>query len=457
MSLARLPPAAPLLALFGVLAACDTSRPIAESGSASTVCTACHGDAARLQDDPLVRAAPPVSLGARGGGAHLVHLRGSAFRGPLACGECHDVPATADHTNGVIEVPLRGVLARARGAAPSWKDPTCSSVYCHGATLVDGPAQTPDWFGGTVACGSCHGAPPANHDPSSTNCNACHPGTVKPDGTIDVANGLHINGQIDVNRMHPDGWKAREQHGFTVNATGFTRCQGCHGKDLNGGSVGVSCNACHAANGHAGWATDCTFCHGDRTTGRRSPPVDTQGRSDPGLVSVGVHASHVGATVTTPLACAECHPSHTSVLDDPTHIDGDGRAEVVFGALARTGGAAATYTRLGPTDATCSSVYCHGAFTGGARWTPSWTSTAQATCTSCHGAPPSTGRHDKHGSYLCAECHGHSGSGPTHVNGTKNVPFSPSAPGAAWSPATMTCGTFTCHGESHSSDRRWNG
>jgi predicted CxxxxCH...CXXCH cytochrome family protein len=452
---------AALLSMLGALSACGDARPVTGSENAASVCTSCHGDADRLADDPLVRAAPPASITGRAGGAHLVHLRGSALRGPLACAECHDVPTSvqnsANHLNGNVDLTFRG-LARANGAAPSFGDPTCSSVYCHGATLVDGPRTTPSWFAaGSVSCGSCHGAPPANHDPSSTNCNACHPGTVKPNGEIDVANGLHINGRIDVNRMHADGWRAREQHGFTANATGLARCKSCHGQDLGGGAVGVSCNACHERNGQAGWATNCTFCHGDRNTGRRSPPVDTQGRTDPALVTVGVHASHVGTTLTTPLACTECHPSHTTALDDPTHVDGDGRAEVVFGALARTGGTAATYTRLGPTDASCSSVYCHGAFPGGSQWKPSWTSTAQATCTSCHGAPPASGRHDKHRGLQCAECHGHAGSGPTHVNGTKNVPFSASAPGAAWSPATLGCGSFQCHGESHSSSRRWSG
>lgn len=453
MDTTRIPALATACALALLAAACDSARPISGSGSAASVCTVCHGDAARLEDDPLVRAAPPASPSGRGGGAHLVHLRGTALRGPLACAECHDVPTDAGHTNGVVELTFRG-LARAGGAAPAFKDPTCSSVYCHGATLAGGPASTPSWFeAGSVHCGSCHGAPPANHDPSSTNCNACHPGTVKSDGSIDVANGLHINGRVDVNVMHPAGWRNREQHGFTVNATGLARCQGCHGQDLNG-AVGPSCNQCHAQNGQAGWATNCTFCHGDPGSGRASPPVDTQGRTDPSLVTVGVHAAHVGTTITTPLGCAQCHPTHQSALE-PNHIDGDGRAEVVFGALARTGGAAAVYTRLGPTDATCSSVYCHGAFSGGTSWTPSWTSTAQATCTSCHGAPPSTGRHGDHRGLACAECHGHAGAGPTHVNGTKDVPFSSSAPGAAWSPASATCGTFSCHGESHGSSRQW--
>ena len=453
MTLSRL--TVPLASLV-LLAGCDAARPIAGSGNAATACTACHGDATRLEDVPLVRAAPPASVGARGGGAHLAHLRGGTFRGALACSDCHDVPATAGHLNGVVEVPLRG-LARAGGASPSWNDPTCSGVYCHGATLADGPPATPSWFASrAVTCGSCHGTPPRSHAPTSTNCSACHPGTVKATGELDLVKGLHIDGKVDVNRQHADGWAARDRHGFAANANGLAGCKGCHGQDLNGGAVGPSCTACHATAGHPAWATSCTFCHGDRAAGRPSPPVDTQGRADAANVSVGVHAAHVGTTLTTPLACGECHPARGgSVVDDPAHVDGDARAEISFGALARTGGTAAAYVRAGPTDATCNSVYCHGAFTGGARQAPTWTSTAQATCTSCHGAPPSTGLHGKHGIAACAECHGHPGSGATHVNGTKDVPFSASAPGALWTPATRSCGTFDCHGEPHGSSRSW--
>jgi predicted CxxxxCH...CXXCH cytochrome family protein len=445
-----------LLAGLGAFAACDVARNVGGSTSASSACTACHGDATRLEDTALVQAAPPRSVTSRGAGAHLAHLRAGPFRAALACAECHDVPGATDHSNGVVEVPLGG-LARAGGASPAWNGTTCSGVYCHGATLVDGPPATPAWSAaGSVGCGSCHGTPPRNHDPSSTSCNTCHPGTVKADGTIDVANGLHIDGKIEVNRAHPDGWSAPDRHGYAANASGLAGCQACHGQDLAGGSAGVSCNACHASAGHADWATSCTFCHGDRATGRPSPPLDTQGQSAASNVSVGVHAAHVATTLATPLACTECHPARSgSVLDDPGHVDGDGHAEIAFGALARTGGAAASYARAGPTSATCSSVYCHGEFTGGSRWDPSWTSTVQASCTSCHGAPPSTGHHTSHDSAACSECHGHSGAGTTHVNGTADVPFSSSAPGAVWTAATLSCGTFTCHGESHGSSRRW--
>jgi len=168
-------------------------------------------------------------------------------------------PRARTHSNGIIEVPLPGALARAGGASPSWTDPTCASVYCHGATLVDGPAATPAWASSSsLGCTSCHGAPPSNHAPSSTNCSACHPGTVKADGTIDLAKGLHLDGVVEVTRAHPSGWAAREQHGYSANATGLAGCKSCHGADLNGAASAPSCTTCHADAGQAGWATSCT-------------------------------------------------------------------------------------------------------------------------------------------------------------------------------------------------------
>ena len=58
----------------------------------------------------------------------------------------------------------------------------------------------------------------------------------------------------------------------------------------------------------------------------------------------------------------------------------------------------------------------------------SWTSTTQVGCTSCHGAPPSTGEHQRsnHRSRSCGDCHGtgYSATGvvaATHVNGSVQV------------------------------------
>jgi hypothetical protein len=73
-------------------------------------------------------------------------------------------------------------------------------------------------------------------------------------------------------------------------------------------------------------------------------------------------------------------------------------------------------------------------------------------CTTCHGIPPSTGRHSKHSSIAtCTTCHGTGYSTTTvnpatHQNGVKNVvTTSP----VNWNASTRTCAT-TCH-----SSRAW--
>lgn len=432
------------------LVGCGSARPIAEEGSGVSACTVCHGDATRSETVPLNQAAPPATVSGGSAGAHLSHLHDGPFRAGVACSDCHVVPGTVSHSDGVVTVTFS---ARAGGASASY-DPatgTCSGVACHGARLSGGPAASPPWTSTSpLGCTSCHGAPPPNHAPTSTDCSVCHPGTVLPNGTIDVANGLHMNGTIDVNAAHPTGWSDPAQHGYTANRSGFATCKTCHGADLAGGS-GPACSSCHGPAGFPSWETTCTFCHGNRTTGRVSPPVDTQGRSATSNVSVGVHDSHVGSTISTPIACTECHPDRTgsNVITDPAHVDGDGQAEIVFGALAKTGGVTPVFTHVSSTSATCAAAYCHGNFLGGANATPNWTSTTPVTCTSCHGIPPGTGRHSLHTGQgvACGTCHsGYTATSvvaSTHVNGTKNVQFTVTG---TWNPTTKTCSSVACHG-----------
>jgi predicted CxxxxCH...CXXCH cytochrome family protein len=258
-----------------------------------------------------------------------------------------------------------------------------------------------------------------------------------------------VDGIIQVTSNHAAGYGAATAHGTEVNLNGMASCKTCHGADLSGGS-GRACSSCHAAT-VAGWDTSCTFCHGTASTGRASPPVDIQGRSAATNVSVGVHASHVGTTIANAVACSECHPARTaSVVTDTAHVDGNGIAEVAFGTLARTGGAAPTYTRTSATSATCASTYCHGRFSGGANSgqgaTVNWTSTTQVGCTSCHGRPPSTGDHGRHSGRSCGDCHGvgYTTSAvvkATHLDGIEQVGNRI----RTYNRSTRSC-TSSCHG-----------
>jgi predicted CxxxxCH...CXXCH cytochrome family protein len=338
-----------------------------------------------------------------------------------------------------------GAGARRGGAQPAWNGTTCASTYCHGGTLdAGGSSQEPRWTGGAAeaACGTCHGVPPPAPHTTSTACGGCHPGYT----STTVAVATHIDGTVQVVSVHGAGWRAKEQHGYAANREGLGGCKSCHGAALDGvGGSGPSCTSCHQAAGFASWATTCTFCHGDRTSGLASPPVDTQGRSVTTNVSVGNHASHLGTTLMTGMACTQCHPDRagSNVIADSAHVDGNGVAEVSFGALARTGGASATYTRSSSTSASCSATYCHGSFTGGTSATVGWTSAVQVGCTSCHGAPPSTGKHGNHSGRSCGDCHpGYTRTSvnvATHLDGAREVGNLVKS----WNPSTRTC--VPCH------------
>jgi predicted CxxxxCH...CXXCH cytochrome family protein len=444
------------LLLLGVvqLAACGRQRPYDTALTAGNrlvnACTGCHGDPARAEADPLVNAAPPLSASgsatAPGVGAHLAHLHGGALRGPVACKECHLVPTSTLHANGQVEVSFAGADFAVRSGATPRFDPataSCSTTYCHGATLgAGGSNQAPSWTGGSpqAACGTCHGAPPPSHAASSTTCAACHPRTVKPDGTIDVTGGFHINGTVEAVGGHPPGWADPAQHGHAANAQGLTGCKGCHGAALDGGSSGVSCASCHGA----GWQSNCTWCHGTRTAGWTSarldlaaPPLGTQGETATTSRAVGAHARHLaGGSIGPALACGECH----LVPADLAHLDGT--ATVTFGAGARRGGASPSWTGVG-----CSATYCHGGTLagGGTNKAPSWTGgSPQAACGTCHATPPSTGHHGNHAGRSCGDCHpGFTSSSvnlATHLDGLTQVGNKVTA----WNATTRAC--TGCHG-----------
>jgi predicted CxxxxCH...CXXCH cytochrome family protein len=432
-------------------------------------CQSCHGDQAReasVGADPHLKSAPP--LGTRGEsdattravGAHLAHVSPAvgSLAAPAACAECHVVPTAMDHAMGTVMMAF-GPRATSNGAFPAW-DPatlTCATTYCHGSTLnAGGTNHLPSWTGGPAeaTCGSCHGAPPPPPHSTSTSCGTCHSGYTAT--SVNLA--THVDGVVQ-SGAHPEGYAAGAVHGYEANLHGLAGCKSCHGGSLTG-DFGPSCATCHASAGHAAWDTSCTFCHGSTVTGRQNPPVDIQGRSATTNVSVGVHEAHA----TTPIAvvaCAQCHPARTaSVVTDAAHVDGNGVAEVQLGALAKTGGAAATYTRTSATSASCASVYCHGRFTGGTGATVSWTSTTQVSCSSCHGNPPSTGEHPRHvssksiGCYVCHNAVVSSSKAiidaTLHVNGADNVRFggtySSRTVTGTWNASTRTCSSLSCHG-----------
>ncbi len=338
--------------------------------------------------------------------------------------------------------------------------PTQPSPATHSSLGAGGTITAPSWTLGATqdASGTCHGLPPPAPHSTSTACGTCHAGYTST--SVNLA--THINGVVDVTSNHPAGWADKTQHGYQANLTGLAGCKSCHGTDLLGGTAGVSCTACHTTNGFANWDTNCTFCHGNRTSGRQSQPVDIQGRTVATNTSVGRHDTHMNSTMMTAITCAACHVARTgSVITDATHVDGNGMAEVTLRSFSYTSGTTTTtvtgtYTRTSATAATCT-VYCHTNFpttSGGARiaLSESWVATTAASCTTCHSTKSS--RHSTHSSYACSTCHGAgytstavTGTAVTsHIDGKKTiVPVTTGTGIRTWNAGTRSCAP-SCHG-----------
>src|SRR5512146_691596 len=211
-------------------------------------------------------------------------------------------------------------------------------------------------------CARCHGDPPPPPHTASTQCSACHPGTVEQDNVTIIPGGLHMNGVVDVagGAGHPLPYLA--DHPAAALA-GIASCTACHGADYGGGTA-QSCNACHARDVAAStpdWTQNCTFCHGTRTanvttaTAEAAPPEAVAGATATTEPRVGAHQAHLAqGTVASAMPCASCHavPSQSEAL---THFSGNGaRGAVAFSTLATKGVTGAAYS-----GGTCT-VYCHG-------------------------------------------------------------------------------------------------
>ena len=386
-----------------------THRNGAVNLSASMSCATCHGDPTRTPNPTSfvdgVTSAPPVDLSgnttaaARGVGAHLAHVNGTRSKN-LLCSDCHDITTSFQgygHANGVTEMAW-GTLATLGGAAPTYtlgSGGSCNATYCHGNFSGSGsPGTSPTWTtAGTLACNSCHGAPPAlsaqSHHPANAACVSCH--------------GVGYSATTVVQATHVDG---------TVNVS-RTGCTACHG-DLT--QTGVAASSAAAAPGY------------------NANAADTTGATAATAAAVGAHAAHLTGSRWrgTAIACNECHTVPSA--SDVTHATGAGtngaRATVTFGTLARTGSittaayAGSTTGTGGNAAGTCSNVYCHGNFTNGATAAaPSWLGgAAAAACGSCHGLPPG-GTHPT--SSACESCHtGYTISSvnlTAHLNGAVDV------------------------------------
>ncbi|MBK9518518.1 MAG: CxxxxCH/CxxCH domain-containing protein [Anaeromyxobacter sp.] len=318
-----------LLALATV-AGCGQAR--SSRGDPTPECQRCHGGTSGNAAPPLGAAGQTATTDV-GVGAHQAHLGRSTFAAAVTCAECHLVPTdSAAHLDGAATVTFSGRAVVGQGAGvATWNraSATCSNVACHG-----GAAPTWNAAGQPhLDCGGCHSSPPASHGPGATACHLCHPGTVKDDGTIDVAGGLHLDGQVELGPSQP--------------------CAGCHAAPPASGAHLVHATPPSAA---------------DLVYGGQALAEDV----DPS-----------GATGRYYFGCGACHPA-----DPARHQNGTLEVELSPTATGLRARNAATAAFAG---GTCSGVYCHS--TGQAApafaTTPAWVGGGAPGCGGCHGNPPS--------------------------------------------------------------------
>ena len=333
---AKAPPAT------GTAFTCAKCHTNVASGDWRTACNACHGSP--TSDGPPRDLLGNTATSFVGVGAHQSHLQGThGVAAPLDCTACHPKPTAAlmaPHLDGRVEVTGYTGSDPALLAAvldPGWNRaiPSCTTSYCHGATLGGGTAVQPVWTrvdGSQVACGSCHGLPPPGHmtvppPVTAASCAACHPATVKTDGAIDAAGGKHVNGTVETEgiRGHGAGWHVPgdpASHGRVAVEDGLDSCFRCHSAKEPSTNGIRTCASCHdALAGGGDWTTSCVGCHGSGTSS--APPKDVHGNTATTAIGVGAHRSHVEATsgIAQKYDCSVCHQK-PSVVFSPGHLDG---------------------------------------------------------------------------------------------------------------------------------------
>jgi hypothetical protein len=196
------------------------AEPVWRAGQGEAACGTCHGTPPPTHAIDRCESCHPrsdvhidgrIQIGRSDEGCRGCHgepdlpapLDHGAHRSHPACGDCHLVPEqieSAGHIDSDLPAEVFPIeiaktsLAFARGFEPSWDGETCNS-YCHGDATPRWDAVDP------IACGSCHGVPPADASHDSewplTECARCHTGAVDAYGNP-IAEGGHLDGNVDL-------------------------------------------------------------------------------------------------------------------------------------------------------------------------------------------------------------------------------------------------------------------
>jgi predicted CxxxxCH...CXXCH cytochrome family protein len=177
-------------------------------------------------------------------------------------------------------------------------------------------------------------------------------------------------------------------------------CNDCHKSPPAGHSPG-SCTNCHIEANANGTALSGGLLHLDGRVelGNGSGLCGAcHGLGDDPWPTTAAHSSHRNPTISSPIACASCHPV-PATIEDPLHLDGV--VHVTFSGLAVARGATPSWD-----GTSCAGVACHGANLADPAATPTWTDTsgAAAKCGACHGLPPT--QHTPSIDCNRSDCHG---------------------------------------------------
>ncbi len=225
------------------------ARPVGVTTAApgAPSCTSCHGEAGGVLACPTchgqgARAYPPRDpcfFPADVAGAHAAHGEPSAVHAAgFACGTCHPMPGSpvigGQHGDGTVEVTFDPALVP--GEASYDRSTGACAVSCHdlgGARpLVTWTEVTPP-----LACGDCHGSPPANHFAGS--CSGCH-AEANASGTALSGGPLHMNGKVDLG----DGsGKCGACHGSGDSPWPLTAVHPAH--EAPASTDAIACSSCH--------------------------------------------------------------------------------------------------------------------------------------------------------------------------------------------------------------------
>ncbi len=296
---------------------------------------------------------------------------GAPAAGATACTTCHDAPA------GVLDC----ATCHGEGRRP-WPGPTC---------LAPPDARPTDAHARHVVAGATLLSP--------LSCTACHPAR-----DTNLSSGSHGDGVVDV-RFDPALAGPSARYEASTGACSV----GCHAATPSSPAprwrqpqTATPCAGCHETPPRNHWPGPCTTCHvepnatGTALTANR---LHLNGRVDVGDGSGtcsachgrdgdpwpldATHRAHRDTTLTTPVACSECHEVPATVTA-PGHLDDRGAGDLRFGARALARGSRATFEA-----GTCASVACHGeGLIGRSSTRVAWRATSSPGCDGCHGTPP---------------------------------------------------------------------